>query len=884
MMPLPILPGAATTSGPLAASPAEEVVLNESEVSSENDQPSAETFAAFLAAVLPAPLPASTPAPQINDSSVPENAAAALPSSSAEESDTAQISQSNLPDESLKDWNTAPLTPSVFGVTEVKLFSELKSLVSQATEIISDEPAAPTSIPADDQNVIAEQSESPSFNSAKENMEESAETVAVSAQIPASIATNGNAEPIKISSAASKISPDNSPDDSIVSIPDTFEDSAETTSTNNPAASSLNESLTKKGLAKKEAQKEKTEAATSDVASLNEVSPVLVSTDSGKSIAVEARTESTSIKNVTETAPQKIVLGDQPQRPIAQQSDLAGQARFTPSAKSNTSVEAFAFKEDSQVSQPFIEASQAQTANRWPERVETPVFIGPDTASIANNDLQPIADIPELKEIVSLSVSLSSESETSVATKDADVFSSILSLPQISTSAHEIRPKVRAELTFNKLQVSLSTEPHLESDQTAENLLADKIELPVESRVQPIAIPSNQQPRQSESLTPAIAIESFGRIESSLKPALREVARITAELLRQIDGEAAVVSSPDDIALSSPTFQSLLSDQTETPQIQAVPNAQPAQGETRVQGTEIASIATASQFDRQIDKQLAVESASVAPDAQRTIAEKFQRLTETIIPNDSPKTANNSQDKKISASNEASREGMNPTPTATPIDLTSQEEAMSEGSTQQQSNQTLNRKEMNPSLPKGARENEFSIADDAAPTHTMNVVAAHPPQMMFDRTAPATPAQAALMQSATHIINAAEAVKPREARTMRFELRPESLGRVEIELTRNSEGHLRAHLTAERGETSQFLQDGLSQLRESLERAGINVDRLDVSMRGDLSAQTGSHQQRQQEGHSPSASVAHAFFGHEQPVTDDAPRVVENDRLISLQA
>jgi flagellar hook-length control protein FliK len=84
-------------------------------------------------------------------------------------------------------------------------------------------------------------------------------------------------------------------------------------------------------------------------------------------------------------------------------------------------------------------------------------------------------------------------------------------------------------------------------------------------------------------------------------------------------------------------------------------------------------------------------------------------------------------------------------------------------------------------------------------------------------------------QLAEPLIAASEYVAPGMLRNLRFKLRPAELGQVEVELRRDAAGRLSARLTVGHEATSRVLGDELGQLREALERAGLQVGRLDVT-------------------------------------------------------
>lgn len=87
--------------------------------------------------------------------------------------------------------------------------------------------------------------------------------------------------------------------------------------------------------------------------------------------------------------------------------------------------------------------------------------------------------------------------------------------------------------------------------------------------------------------------------------------------------------------------------------------------------------------------------------------------------------------------------------------------------------------------------------------------------------------------AAAQIVESAERLAPQQERAVRLRLRPEELGAVEMLLTRDAEGRLSARLTVETDAALQVVNEGLGSLRESLERAGVAIDRLDVNAGAD---------------------------------------------------
>lgn len=80
-------------------------------------------------------------------------------------------------------------------------------------------------------------------------------------------------------------------------------------------------------------------------------------------------------------------------------------------------------------------------------------------------------------------------------------------------------------------------------------------------------------------------------------------------------------------------------------------------------------------------------------------------------------------------------------------------------------------------------------------------------------------------RNAEEITRAVMTMAARNLKTLSFELNPEGMGRMEISIdTDAAEDSLKVNLAAENGATRQLLAQGLSELRESLNRAGLLAD------------------------------------------------------------
>lgn len=129
------------------------------------------------------------------------------------------------------------------------------------------------------------------------------------------------------------------------------------------------------------------------------------------------------------------------------------------------------------------------------------------------------------------------------------------------------------------------------------------------------------------------------------------------------------------------------------------------------------------------------------------------------------------------------------------------------------------------------------------------------------------------------LILATAAKSERERNSLKMQLHPAELGMVEITLVRHGSGSVSAHIMAENEAARSSLNENMLQLRESLESAGLQVEKLEVGFRSSSShGQGGNDRPAQQE---------RAYF---QPgVINDQIGMSENtggseDRLVSLRA
>jgi hypothetical protein len=135
-------------------------------------------------------------------------------------------------------------------------------------------------------------------------------------------------------------------------------------------------------------------------------------------------------------------------------------------------------------------------------------------------------------------------------------------------------------------------------------------------------------------------------------------------------------------------------------------------------------------------------------------------------------------------------------------------------------------------------------------------------------------------QTMEPLLEFAQDVQPRETRSLRLSLHPAELGRVEVEVARDAEGRVSAALTVEQADTAQALSQGIGQLRDALERAGVVVERLHVSTSPQF--QSNAHPQSGQQQHSHQTHTPGTEYTSLEPaVTEEA---APENRLLSMRA
>lgn len=117
---------------------------------------------------------------------------------------------------------------------------------------------------------------------------------------------------------------------------------------------------------------------------------------------------------------------------------------------------------------------------------------------------------------------------------------------------------------------------------------------------------------------------------------------------------------------------------------------------------------------------------------------------------------------------------------------------------------------------------------------------------------------------------------------LKMRLHPAELGSVEITVVRHRSGSVTATIAAEREYTSSTLSENVGQLRDSLEKAGLLVEKIEVDLRPSSSSTMG-------QGEKHEASSGGRTEAHQPVVIDDHHGIsdvkdVSQDRLVSLRA
>jgi hypothetical protein len=103
--------------------------------------------------------------------------------------------------------------------------------------------------------------------------------------------------------------------------------------------------------------------------------------------------------------------------------------------------------------------------------------------------------------------------------------------------------------------------------------------------------------------------------------------------------------------------------------------------------------------------------------------------------------------------------------------------------------------------------------------------------------------------------------------SMRVQLQPESLGRIELQVTANASG-MHVRITTDLPLTGGLIERHLPDLRDALTQSGLTVSGLSVNVGGD-----GAEAQRQ----------PNPFAGQPRPLAGRFPAEVENDRSLSAE-
>ena len=131
----------------------------------------------------------------------------------------------------------------------------------------------------------------------------------------------------------------------------------------------------------------------------------------------------------------------------------------------------------------------------------------------------------------------------------------------------------------------------------------------------------------------------------------------------------------------------------------------------------------------------------------------------------------------------------------------------------------------------------------------------------------------------------------REPQLIKLRLRPAELGAVEIRVERNLDGKINAHLTTHLEATKQILTENISELRNSLQRAGWQVDHLEISCSSFSTANLDSGNNQSQPQQTPNhqdGSLAQNSSLHSENENSNSPDLLaverNSHRLLSVRA
>lgn len=136
-----------------------------------------------------------------------------------------------------------------------------------------------------------------------------------------------------------------------------------------------------------------------------------------------------------------------------------------------------------------------------------------------------------------------------------------------------------------------------------------------------------------------------------------------------------------------------------------------------------------------------------------------------------------------------------------------------------------------------------------------------------------------LLQTIAALVAEAKTNLPnQEVRFIRFRLNPEKFGTLEIKIESDAQGRLNALLVAEKEIARRTLNDGMIQLRQELEKAGFQIERLSVSIGQNMNSNAQSNERKFS-----SEEFTNTSFSAPNEKQNNSESEVE-DRLLSLRA
>jgi flagellar hook-length control protein FliK len=176
-------------------------------------------------------------------------------------------------------------------------------------------------------------------------------------------------------------------------------------------------------------------------------------------------------------------------------------------------------------------------------------------------------------------------------------------------------------------------------------------------------------------------------------------------------------------------------------------------------------------------------------------------------------------------------------------------------------------------------DSEMPSSADAVQVEGVGIQMGSANQVIFEVATIEVEASDVIVQVTGPVHEIAEKISPDKAETIEIRLDPRELGSVEVKISSDSNGHVSAHISADNEQAGRILAQEIDQLREQLERAGLVIENLDVSVGHDKLAGSDNFEQNSSERQgSYSQEVSDTQSSMAGGTSEDA-----TDRLLSVR-